>query len=78
MGHKRMATSESLGRPPSVGSWLCAGKNSRVSHSTVKEGLFRVEVYKNVGHLRRQERPKRQQSVGLSEFIGVGNYMANE
>ena len=27
--------------PPSVGSWLHAGKNSRVSHSKVKEGLFR-------------------------------------
>ena len=30
-----------LARPPSVGSWLHTGKNSRVSHSKVKEGLFR-------------------------------------
>ena len=45
MRRERMVTSqvsgESLGRPPSVGSWLCAGKNSRASHSKVKEGLFR-------------------------------------
>ena len=34
-------TSESLGRLPGVGSWLCAGKNSRASHSKVEEGLFR-------------------------------------
>ena len=32
---------ESLGRPPSVGSWLHAGKNSRASPSKVKAGLFR-------------------------------------
>ena len=37
--------SESLGWPPSVGSWLCAGKNSRASHSEVKEGLFRQETH---------------------------------
>ena len=45
MGCERVVTSqvsgESLGRPPSVGSWLRAGKNSRASHSKVKEGLFR-------------------------------------
>ena len=34
-------TSESLGQPPSVGSCLCAGKNSRASHDKVKKGLFR-------------------------------------
>ena len=32
---------ESLGQLPSVGSWLHAGKNSRASHSKVKEGLCR-------------------------------------
>ena len=45
VGCERMVTSqvlgESLGWPPSVSSWLHAGKNSRVSHSTVKEGLFK-------------------------------------
>ena len=45
MGHERMVTSqvlrESLGLPPSVGSWLCAGKNARASQSKVKEVLFR-------------------------------------
>ena len=45
MGLERMVTSqvsgESLGWLPSVGSWLHAGKNSRASHSKVKEGLFR-------------------------------------
>lgn len=70
-----MVTSESPGRPPSVGPWLCAGRNSGVSHSRVKEGLFREQtlegVLKSVDHLRRQERPKRQQGIGLSEFIGV-------
>ena len=43
VGCERMVTSqvsgESLGRPPSVGSWLHAGKNSRASQS--KEGLLR-------------------------------------
>ena len=74
-----MVTSESLGQPPSVGSWLCARRNSRVSHSRVKEGLFREEtlqgVLKSVDHFGRQERPKRQQGIGPSEFIGVGNYI---
>ena len=45
MGLERMVMSqvsgESLGRPPSVGSWLRPGKNSRANHSKEKEGLFR-------------------------------------
>ena len=32
---------ESLEWPPNVGSWLHAGKNSRVSHGNVKEDLFK-------------------------------------
>ena len=36
--------SESLGQLPSVISWLCAGKNSRVSCINVKEDLFREET----------------------------------
>lgn len=38
-------TSESLGLPPSIGSWLLAGKSSRKSHSKAKEGLFREETH---------------------------------
>ena len=45
VGPERMVTSwvsgELLGWPLSVGSWLRAGKNSRLNHSKVKEGLFR-------------------------------------
>ena len=45
VGRKRMVTSqvsgESLRCPPSVDSGLSTGKNSRASHSKVKEGLFR-------------------------------------
>lgn len=45
VGRERMVTpqvmSESLGWPPSVGSWLCAGRNSRANHSQVKEGSGR-------------------------------------
>ena len=44
VGHEKMLTSQISGKPlgrPSVGSWLRAGKNSRASHSKVKEGLFR-------------------------------------
>lgn len=51
-------TSESLGWPPSVGSWLSIVKNSRASHSKAKEGLFTEETFhrQSVGRLRRQER----------------------
>ena len=52
-------TFESLGWPPSVGYWLHAGKNSRVSHSKVKEGLFREQKTlpsQSMGYLRRPER----------------------
>ena len=38
-------TFESLGWPPSMGYWLHAGKNSRVSHSKVKQGLFREQIH---------------------------------
>lgn len=37
-------TSESLGLLPSMGSWLCIGKNSSESFSKLKEGLF-MEKY---------------------------------
>ena len=40
-----MVTSKSLGWLPSVGSWLHSGKNSRVSPSKEKEGLFRKEAH---------------------------------
>lgn len=33
--------SESLGQPPKGSSWLCAEKNSKSTHSKVKESLFR-------------------------------------
>ena len=39
MGRGRMVTS--LERPPSMGRWLRTGKNSRASHSKLKEGFFR-------------------------------------
>ena len=57
----------------SVGSWLCAGKNSRASHSRVKEGLFRGGAHSvgSVVRLRRQERP---QATRLSVFIEMGNF----
>ena len=49
MGCERMdisqVTSEPLRWSPSVGSWLYPEKNSRVSHSRVKEGLFREETH---------------------------------
>ena len=42
--HEGMLTSrvsdKSLGGLPNVGSWPHTGKNSRVSHRKVKEGLF--------------------------------------
>ena len=45
MGHERMVTSQVTSRPLGqllrVSSWLCTGKNSRVSHSKVKDTLFR-------------------------------------
>ena len=34
-------TSEPLGRPLDVGSWLLAGKKSRVSHGKEEKGLSR-------------------------------------
>lgn len=42
---RSQAMSESLGRLPSVVSWLCAGTNSRVSCINVKEDLFREETH---------------------------------
>ena len=42
--HERMVTShvsdKSLGGLPNVGSWPLTGKNSRIIHSKVKEGLL--------------------------------------
>ena len=56
--HERMVTSQvsdkSLGELPNVGSWPHTGKNSRVSHSKVKEGLFwEIHTPKSLDHLRR-------------------------
>ena len=45
VGRERVVTSqvtaESLGWPPSVGSWLRAGRNSRANRGQVKEGSGR-------------------------------------
>ena len=48
------------------------GKNSRASHSKVKQGLFMKETHstESVCHL---ERHKRKQDTELSVFTGVGN-----
>ena len=82
MGCERMdisrVTSEPLGWSPSVDSWLCPGKNSRVSHSKVKEGLFREETYSidRVWAVSEGKRGRRGPRVmGLSVFIGVGNFI---
>ena len=79
MGCKRMVisqvTSESLGQLPSMGSWLCAGKNLRASRGKVKEGLFREKYTpQSVAHFRRQERhrrPKRPMGKGLPLIIYI-------
>ena len=76
VGHKRMVTSqvsgESLGQPPSVGSWLCAGRQERAILKWKKVYSGRYTLHRqSVGHLRRQER---HQGTGLSVFIGVGNF----
>ena len=41
---KSQVTSETSGQPPSVVSWLHVVKNSKVSHTRGKEGLFRKET----------------------------------
>ena len=68
-------TSESLGWPPNVGTWLCTGRDSRASHGEVKEGPYREETRytESVGHLGRQVQ---HQGMGLSVFIGVGHFIA--
>ena len=74
-------TSEPLGWSPSVDSWLCPGKNSRVSHSKVKESLFKEETYSidrvwAISEGKRGRRGRRGPRVmGLSVFIGVGNFI---
>ena len=70
------AMSEFMGWLPIVGCWLCTGKNLRVSHSKVKEGLFREETLhrQSEGHLGRQERKGRPRGMGLSVFVGVGDF----
>ena len=75
VGCERMVASqiasETLGRPPSGGSWLCAGRNSGTSRSDEKEGLFREEIHcrESAGHLERQE------DMGFSILRGVGNFI---
>ena len=66
-------TSESLGRPPSVDSWLCTGRNSRASRSKEKEGLFREKHTLKV----REARNQKSQGTGLSAFIGPGNFIGS-
>ena len=71
------AMSESMGWLPIVGCWLRTGKNSRVSHSKVK-GLFREETYSidRVWAVSEGKRGRRGPRVmGLSVFIGVGNFI---
>ena len=65
-------TSESLGRPPNVGTWLCTGRDSRASHGEVKKGQSREETCytESVGHLGRQAQ---HQGMRLSVFIRVGH-----
>ena len=67
-------TSESLGWPLNVGTWLHTGRDSRASHSEVKEGQSREETRytESVGHLGRQAQ---HQGMGLSVFIGVGHFI---
>ena len=75
VGCERMVASqvasETLGRPPSGGSWLCAGRNSGTRRSDEKEGLFREEIHcrESAGHLERQE------GMGFSVLRGVGNFI---
>ena len=65
---------ESLGWPPGVGTWLHIGRNSRASHSKVKEGQSREETgyTESLGHPGRQAQ---HQGMGLSVFIGVGHFI---
>ena len=76
VGWERMVTSqvmsESLGWPPSVCTWLHIGRNSRASHSEVKEGQSREETgyTESLGHPGRQVQ---HQGVGLSVFTGRGS-----
>ena len=64
---------ESLGWPPSVGTWLHIGRNSRASHSEVKEVQSREETLntESLGHPGRQVQ---RQGVGLSVFTGRGSF----
>ena len=64
---------ESLGWPPGVGTWLHIGRNSRASHSKVKEGQSREETgyTESLGHPGRQVQ---RQGVGLSVFTGRGSF----
>jgi len=72
-----MVTSQvmSLGWLPSVGSWLHTGEDSRVSHSKVKEGLFREETHSIHRVLAISEGKRGTRVWGLSVFIGVSNFM---
>ena len=66
---KRMVSSqimsESLGQPSKGSSWLCAEKNSKSTHSKVKDAYSGRKQTLDVGHLRRQERPH---AVGVVSF----------
>ena len=65
---------ESLGWPPSMGTWLHIGRNSRASHSEVKEVQSREETLytESLGHPGRQAQ---HQGMGQSVFIGVGHFI---
>ena len=67
-----MVTSQSLGEP-SGSSRLLEGKNSRASHSKVKQGLFKEETHflDRMCALWRRTKGSRTES---SVFDGVGDY----
>ena len=68
-------TSESLGQPPSVGSWFLTGKNSRASHSEVKEGLLREETHSTDRVWATLKGKRGPIGYGVVSFIGLGNFI---
>ena len=67
---KRMVTSqimsESLGQPRKGSSWLCAEKNSKSTHSKVKEGLVREKTYSGGGP---SQKAREAPGNGLCQFL---------
>ena len=56
-----------LAQLPSICSWLYTGRNSRVSHSKVKEGLFR-EI--NILHKQSLGQLKKAEAMGKTHSVG--------